>query len=87
MARFLLTHEVLLSAQDQAVDGLRQLAESLPDGLVWVNSWWIPDLGQMVCEWEGPDLKAIMDALAPFHDTAPVVASHEVERIDPHWYD
>ena len=87
MARYLLTHDVLLEAQDQAVEGLRRLAASLPPDLIWVNSWWIPDSGQMVCEWEAPDLESVRSALAPFQDTAPVVEAHEVERIDPHWYD
>jgi hypothetical protein len=87
MARFLLTHDVLLETQDQAVDGLRALAASLPPELVWVCSWWIPDTAQMVCEWEAPNLEDVRGVLEPFHETAPVVEAHEVERIDPHWYD
>jgi hypothetical protein len=87
MARFLLTHNVLIESQDQAVDGLRQLAASLPPELKWVNSWWIPDLSRMICEWEAPDLRSVQAALQPFQESAPVVEAHEVERIDPHWYD
>ena len=87
MARFLVTHSVVLDTQDGAVSGLQQLAASLPSELVWVNSWWIPDTAQMVCEWEAPDLASVRAVLAPFEEAAPIVEAHEVERIDPHWYD
>ena len=87
MARFILIHKVLVETQDQAVGGLRQLAASLPPGLQWLNSWWVADTSQMICEWEAPDLDSVRSALVPFQEFAPIEEAHEVERIDPHWYD
>lgn len=87
MARYIVIHNVLVETQDQAVTGLRQLAASLPTGVEWVNSWWVAETGQMLCEWEAPDDGAIRDALAPFQEHAPIERIHEVEQIDPHWYD
>ena len=86
MGRYILTHRVLVETQDVAVEGLRQLAASLPPGVEWLNSWWVGETGQMLCEWEAPDLDSVLSALAPFNEQAPVETAYEVERIDPHWY-
>ena len=88
MARFLVFHtgtEVI--SQEQIVAAARQLQSSLPEGLQWLNSWFVPSEYRMICEWEGADKTRLQTFLAQAMPLLPVEAIHEVEPIRPEWYE
>jgi hypothetical protein len=41
---------------------------------------------RLFCEWEAPDADAVRASLEPVKDVLPVEALHEVQWIDPQWY-
>jgi muconolactone delta-isomerase len=87
MARFLVFHtgsEVI--SQEEIVEAARRLQGSLPEGLKWLNSWFIPSEFRMICEWEAEDKQALQSYLAQAMPLLPVEAIHEVEPIRPEWY-
>ena len=87
MARYLVFHtgsEVI--GQEEIVEAARQLQKSLPGGLQWLNSWFIPSEFRMICEWEAPDKQALQSFLAQAMPLLPVQVIHEVEPIRPDWY-
>ena len=87
MARFIATHG---SASHGTQDGLfecgRKIIASLPEGTEWLNSWWIPESGKLLCEWEAPDPDAVRTALEPAKDLFPIETIQEVQWADPQWY-
>ena len=87
MALFLVFHtgtEVI--SQEEIVAAARQLQSSLPEGLRWLNSWFIPSQYRMICEWEAADKQTLQSFLAQAMPLLPVEAIHEVEPIRPDWY-
>ena len=86
MPRFLVTHSVKTEDQDQVVAGAQAVAGSLPDGIRWLNSWWVPDTLQLICEWDAPRRADIETVCAPITGLFPIEAIREVEWIDPEWY-
>jgi hypothetical protein len=87
MARFLVFHtgsEVI--SQEEIVGAARQLQSSLPEGLQWLNSWFIPSEFRMICEWEAADKQTLQTVLAQAMPLLPVEVIREVEPIRPDWY-
>ena len=87
MALFLVFHtgtEVI--SQDEIVAAARQLQSSLPEGVKWLNSWFIPSEYRMICEWEAADRQTLQSCLVQAMPLLPVEAIHEVEPIRPDWY-
>jgi hypothetical protein len=87
MARFLVFHtgkEVI--SQEEIVDAARQLQKSLPEGLQWLNSWFVPSEYRMICEWEAADKQSLQSFLTQSMPLLPVEVIHEVEQIRPDWY-
>jgi hypothetical protein len=88
MARFLVFHtgsEVI--SQEEIVGAARQLQSALPEGLKWLNSWFIPSEFRMICEWEAADGQTLQSFLAQAMPLLPVEAIHEAEPIRPEWYE
>jgi hypothetical protein len=86
MPRFLVTHSVKTEDQEQVVAGARAVAGALPEGVLWLNSWWAPDTLKLICEWDAPGREDIERVCAPISTLFPVEAIREVEWIDPKWY-
>lgn len=87
MARFMVVHSTAaLSDQEQAVAGAREMIASLPPDVKWLSSWLALKAPKMFCEWEGPDMDAILAALKPVLEQTPVEALYEVAHVDPRWY-
>jgi len=87
MARFLVFHtgtEVI--SQEEIVDAARQLQKSLPEGLQWLNSWFVPSEYRMICEWEAADKQSLQSFLTQSMPLLPDEIIHEVEQIRPDWY-
>jgi hypothetical protein len=87
MARYLVFHtgsEVI--SQEEIVGAARQLQSSLPEGLQWLNSWFLPAEYRMICEWEAADKQSLQSFLSQAMPLLPVEVIHEVELIRPDWY-
>jgi hypothetical protein len=70
----------------QLFDGARQVAASLAPGTEWRNSWISAKEGTLFCEWEAPDADTIRTLLEPVKYLFPIETIHEVEWLDPTWY-
>ena len=87
MARFIVVHSSPLEGkQDQLIAGARQVAASLAPGTEWRNSWISAKEGTLFCEWEAPDGDTIRALLEPVKHLFPIETIHEVEWLDPTWY-
>lgn len=87
MARFIVIHNSPPKAtQDQLIDGAKQVAAAQAPGAEWLNSWWVPDMDKLICEWEAPEAAAIRASLEPVKDLFPIEALYTAEWIDPAWY-
>jgi len=88
MARFLVFHNPVENIpQEEVIESAQALQRSLPAGLRWLNSWILPKEYRMICEWEAPDEQSIRSALRQVERYLPVEAVHEVEHIQPQWYE
>lgn len=88
MPRFIALHTVPAEmGQDQLIAEIKTLVASLPEGTIWLNSWILPQEDRLMCEWEAPDAAAVRAALEPVAHVVPTQALHEVEWVDPAWFD
>jgi len=87
MARFIVTHfsdgDV---THDQFVEIAKKVGASLAPGAEWLNAWWFPATGKLLCEWEAPDEDAIRVSLGPALDTFPLETIEDVHFADPQRY-
>jgi hypothetical protein len=87
MSRFILLHSsVPQVTQEELFKCGKEVRGSLPPGVEWLNSWWIPETGTLICEWEAPDAEIVKAALGPALDIFPIETIHEVQWVDPDWY-
>ena len=87
MARFLVYHAGSEQmSQEEVVKGARQIQQSLPEDMKWLNSWFVPSEYRLICEWEAPDEQSVRSVLGKVMRLLPVEAIHEVEHIRPEWY-
>ena len=87
MARVIVTHTSVKEAtQEQFFENARNVVASLAPGAEWLNSWWFPATGRLLCEWEAPDEDAVRASLGPAVDLFPIEAIDEVQWADPQWY-
>jgi hypothetical protein len=65
MARFIAIHQFAENVNLEETRTLRQNLHRELRGttLEWLNSWYIPTNGQLICEWEAPDAKAVRQVL------------------------
>ena len=88
MTRFIAIHSTAPEAtQDQLINSARKVMASLSPGTEWLNSWVVPELDKVFCEWKAPNPEAIRTALEPAKDQLPIESLYEVEWIDPRWYE
>ena len=87
MARFLVYHAGSEQmSQEEVVRGARQIQQSLPQNMKWLNSWFVPSEYRLICEWEAPDQRSVRSVLGGMMRLLPVEAILEVEPIRPEWY-
>jgi muconolactone delta-isomerase len=87
MARFIVFHKGSEDiSQDAVVEAAQAVQRSLPEGIKWLNSWFVPGEYRLICEWEAPDEQSVRAALAGVMDLFPVEVVHEVVYIQPEWY-
>jgi hypothetical protein len=88
MPRFLVFHHVPGGiAQDTLVADAKKVLNVQSAALKWLNSWYSPAEERLYCEWEAPDAEALGAAIARGGSKFPVEAIHEVEWVDPDWFD
>jgi hypothetical protein len=87
MARFIVIHSAPSNfTQDQVINGAKRVIASLAPETEWLNSWVVPEVEKLFCEWEAPDADAIRASLEPIKDLFPVETIYAVEWMDPQWY-
>ena len=87
MARFILIHKGQPEAsQDAVVDAAKAVRSSVPKGTKWLNSWYVPDTNQLICEWEAPDEPTIRKALKAALEMWPIEVAYNVVHVEPDWY-
>lgn len=87
MARFIVTHTSVAEAtQEQFMEAARSVMATLAPGAEWLNSWWFPSTGRLLCEWEATDVEVVRDSLGPALVLFPIETIDEVQWADPQWY-
>jgi len=83
MARFIIFHK---GPQDVVVEAAQKVRRSLPAEVKWLNSWFVPNENQLICEWEAPDQQILQSALKDVMELWPIELVHEVVHVEPDWY-
>ena len=87
MARFIMTHPSAAEAtQEQFMEAARSVMALLAPGVEWLNSWWFPSTGRLLCEWEAPDEDTVRASLGPALELFPIETIDEVQWADPQRY-
>lgn len=87
MARFIIIHRGQQEvSQDVVVDAARAIRCSIPEGIKWLNSWYVPSENQLICEWEADDEKTVRSAIKEVLELWPIEVMHEVVHVEPDWY-
>jgi hypothetical protein len=84
MDRFIAIHEVKPNTtQDEAWEAAHAIATSATGGARWLRSYLVPEMDEMICDWEAPDEAAIRQSLKPYESTVPIKAIHRAVYMDP----
>ena len=87
MARFIVTHSSDGKVtHEQFVEIAKKVAGSLAPGAEWLNSWWFPDTGRLLGEWEAPNEDAVRASLEPAMDIFPLEVIEGVHWANPPRY-
>ena len=87
MARFIIFHKGPQDvAQDVVVEAAQKVRRSLPAEVKWLNSWFVPNENQLICEWEAPDQQILQSVLKDVMELWPIELVHEVVHVEPDWY-
>jgi hypothetical protein len=90
MPQYLIIHDVLdyPESQDDWIEMWRSLRERACAPVEWLHSFYEPSTRKMYCEWNAPDIEAIMACLSEdLLSIAPVISSSEVVLFDVAWLD
>lgn len=89
MNTYIITHKLRDGVtQDMAIASAKRLIRRLPENVNWVMSWYLPEDNILLCQWEGPDVEVIGNALdeAEVSDILPITEAHEAIVLNPEWY-
>ncbi len=89
MPKFIVVHHAVyeeLASIDHLVELSKQMRDTAPPGLRWLNSWWSPEQEVLFCEWEADQEEHLREHLALVCTAWPTDKIYPVIWVDPGWY-
>jgi len=89
MERFIVIHGIASGAgQDEIWEKSHTVVTSAVRGAQWLRSYFLPEKGELVCDWQAPDEAAIRESLklAGSESVIPVKHIYSAVYVDPEFF-